>query len=76
VVAAELAGRVAEALAAGHALKVCARLGDCGEALDALGAPVVDLAGFAAGSPIQPQSQSGDHRLTSGRDVVPNVSNV
>jgi carnitine-CoA ligase len=54
VVAAELAGRVTEALAGGHALRVCARLGDCGGALNALGAPVVDLAGFAASPPDEP----------------------
>jgi crotonobetaine/carnitine-CoA ligase len=54
VVASELAGRVAEALAGGHALKVCARLGDCGGALTGLGAPVVDLAAFARSAAVEP----------------------
>ncbi|HEY1780376.1 MAG TPA: AMP-binding protein [Roseiarcus sp.] len=54
VVAAEFSGRVAEALEGGHALRACIRLGECGKALDPLGAPIVDLADFATAAPDDP----------------------
>ncbi len=54
VLAGDLASRVAEALAGGHALEACVHLGDCGGALDGLGAPIVDLAPFAGSPNVEP----------------------
>ncbi len=54
VVAGDLAARVAEALAGGHTLQAFVHLGDCGGALDGLGASIVDLAAVAKSPAVEP----------------------
>jgi crotonobetaine/carnitine-CoA ligase len=58
VVAAEWADRVAEALAGGHGVRSFVTLGGRGNKLADLGQPILDLAGFAAASPQEPDPEA------------------